>query len=65
MHPQPASGDDTAEIEPELLTDEELAHLHELDMYDMPPLGEYDDWLDIATMPPLPAPPAPDRQDDA
>lgn len=52
------SGNDTA-TEPELLSDEELAHLHELDVYDMPPLGEFDDWMDIVTLPPLPLPDPP------
>jgi hypothetical protein len=59
------SGDDTAAIEPELLSDEELAHLHELDVYDLPPLGEFDDWMDIATLPPLPDPPDQRRDSDA
>jgi hypothetical protein len=54
----PKSGDE-AITEPELLSDDELAHLHELDVYDLPPLGEYDDWMDIATLPPLPDPPDP------
>jgi hypothetical protein len=64
MH-TPRTGDEAnTNTEPELLSDEELAHLHELDAYDLPPLGEYDDWIDISALPPLPDPPA-DRLDDA
>jgi hypothetical protein len=54
----PRTGDDAnTNTEPELLSDEELEHLHELDAYDLPPLGEYDDWIDISALPPLPDPP--------
>lgn len=63
MH-TPRSGEDAAQgtpadLEPVLLSDDELAHLHELDVYDLPPLGEFDDWFDIAALPPLPEPPPP------
>jgi hypothetical protein len=59
----PRTGDE-AQAETELISDEELAHLHELDMYDLPPLGEWDDWRDIAALPPLPEPPA-GREDES
>ena len=60
-----AARDHDADTEPELLSDTELEHLHEFELYDLPPLGEFDDWLDIAALPPLPDPPGPSTGDAA